>query len=136
MGHMAYLLQGAGAHQRVLVLAAELAQHDDHLDLRDVLVAQAVVRQRGPREHIPTDGNACAQTVPTPLPLCLHEHTGAAAGTSALRHLNSRQGCFADQHRRQLHSRGAQCAGRRWVTLIEAVGGAREDVVHLVGHAA
>jgi len=40
-------------------LAAQLAQDDDHLDLRDVLVPQAVVRQRGAREHVAADGDAC-----------------------------------------------------------------------------
>ena len=46
------------AHQAVLVLAAQLAQHHDELDGADVLVAQAVVRQRGTREHVAADRDA------------------------------------------------------------------------------
>ena len=46
-------------HQGVLVGAPQLPQHHDNLDLRDVLVAQAVVAQGGPREAVPPDGDAC-----------------------------------------------------------------------------
>lgn len=48
------------AHQRVLILSSKLSQHHDQLDLWDVLVAQAVVRQSGSREDITADGDPCA----------------------------------------------------------------------------
>ncbi len=48
-----------GAHQGVLVGAAQLAEHHDELDLRDVLIAQAVVGERGAREYVATNGDAC-----------------------------------------------------------------------------
>ena len=48
------ILQASKLH-----LAAQLAQDDDHLDLRDVLIPETVVRQRGAREHIAANCDAC-----------------------------------------------------------------------------
>lgn len=48
-----------GLHQAVLVLAAQLPQNHNHLDVRDVLVASAVIAQCGPGKHITPNGDAC-----------------------------------------------------------------------------
>lgn len=45
-------------HQAVLVVAAELAKNHDELDVWDVLVAQAVIRQGAARKNISPNGNA------------------------------------------------------------------------------
>lgn len=45
--------------QAVLISSSQLAQHHNHLDLWDVLVADAVVTQGGAGEGVTTDGNAC-----------------------------------------------------------------------------
>ena len=116
----------ACAHQGVLVLAAQLAQHDDELDLRDVLVAQAVVRQRGPREDVAADRNACMGPQPSALPTCMR-----------CRNLSIQMSSEASFQCRCSQNAGDKLVGgASALTLIEAVGGARQHVVHLVGHAA
>lgn len=52
---------GFSSHQGVLVLASKLSQHHNELDLGDVLVAQAMVRQSGTWEDISANSNTCKQ---------------------------------------------------------------------------
>jgi len=54
----AHLARLERLHQRVLVLPPQLPQHHDHLDLGDVLVADAVVGQRAAGEGVAADGDA------------------------------------------------------------------------------
>lgn len=48
-------------HQTVLVSAAQLPQDHNHLDLRDVLVPDAVVAEGRPWERVTSNGNACTE---------------------------------------------------------------------------
>jgi hypothetical protein len=99
------------AHQRVLILSSKLSQHHDQLDLWDVLVAQAVVRQRGSREDITADGDPCAAEK------------------------DSTQVYLHELHQKEMLVDKA--ASRSYVqTFIEPICCAGQDVVHLIGHAA
>ena len=61
-------------YQAVLVCAAQLAQHHDHLDVLDVLVPAAVVGQRAAWEHVTPNSYACTTKTTQPLPLHTSEN--------------------------------------------------------------